>query len=164
MNPLSFLGLGWVKLALIGAVLAAVTAAYFGWRGQQREIGRAEVRAEWAAEREAQKDAALAATTEYRRMEQRRMSLAAQAQQRKDHAIHALDTRLAAALDELRSRPDRPAAGDPAASQPAPGAACTGAGLYRPDAAFLVREAARAQRILAERDYCHDRYDALTNR
>lgn len=24
------------------------------------------------------------------------------------------------------------------------------------------REAARAQRILAERDYCHDRYDSLT--
>jgi Tfp pilus assembly protein PilE len=47
-------GFSLVKLAIAAAVLAVMTAAYFGWRGQQREIGRQEVRAELAAAMKAQ--------------------------------------------------------------------------------------------------------------
>jgi hypothetical protein len=36
------------------ALLAVLTAAYFGWRDQQRDIGRQEVRAELKAQAEAQ--------------------------------------------------------------------------------------------------------------
>lgn len=50
-------GLSWIKLAIIVAILAALTTAYFGWRGQQREIGRQEVRAEWHQANETDKEA-----------------------------------------------------------------------------------------------------------
>lgn len=47
-------GFSWVKAAIAAAALVALTTAYFGWRGQQREIGRQEVRAEVAAQVSAQ--------------------------------------------------------------------------------------------------------------
>lgn len=45
------------RLIAAAAVAAVLVTAYFGWRGAQREHGREEVRAEWAAERAAQADA-----------------------------------------------------------------------------------------------------------
>ena len=52
MNALDFLPMRtWLITALI-AVLAASglsVAGYFHWRGVQRDVGRAEIRAEWAA-------------------------------------------------------------------------------------------------------------------
>jgi hypothetical protein len=150
------------KMWIIGGMIAAALA-FVGYQvHHQREIGRDEIRAEWAASVSDQRAAALAQSEEHRRIEQRRMSLAAEAQQRKDDAIRALDSRLAAALGELRNRPERPAAGGNVPGNPGAGPACTGAQLYRSDSEFLTREAARAQRILAERDYCHDRYQSLT--
>jgi hypothetical protein len=52
MNPLAWLNPGrWLAaLALIGIL----TLGYFGWRGNQREIGRQEARAELKAAAEAQ--------------------------------------------------------------------------------------------------------------
>ena len=61
------------------------------------------------------------------------------------------------ALDGLRARPERPAAD----AKPAP-ADCpcgTGAGLCRPDAEFLAREAARANDIRAGLDACYQVID-----
>ena len=37
--------------------------------------------------------------------------------------------------------------------------ACTGAELYREDAEFLAREAARAERLIKERDFYYERYE-----
>lgn len=61
------------------------------------------------------------------------------------------------ALDSLRHRPERPAAN----AQPAP-ADCpcgTGAGLCRPDAEFLAREASRANDIRAGLAACYQVID-----
>ena len=56
----------------------------------------------------------------------------------------------------LSNRPQR----DPAISIPAsPGAACTGAELYRQDGEFLAGEAARAEKVMRERDYYYDQYE-----
>ena len=59
-----------IKAIAAAAILAAVTAAYMGWVSHQRNVGRAEVRAEWAesdrlkgeAEREMEKLRRLAAS------------------------------------------------------------------------------------------------------
>lgn len=71
-----------------------------------------------------------------------------------------------AALAELRTRPERPAVGSGGGAD-VPGdsaggaasAGCTGAKLYRPDAAFLVREAARAELIRSSLLKCYADFD-----
>ena len=63
------------------------------------------------------------------------------------------------ALDSLRNRPDRPATGMPEAAR----ADCeggTGAELFRADAEFLAREAARADEQRAGLDACYQHVDA----
>jgi hypothetical protein len=71
-----------------------------------------------------------------------------------------LDAAVAAAIAGLQHRPDRPARGGAVPSDSAPAVACTGAQLYRPDAEFLVREAARADRVRINAADCQARYDA----
>lgn len=88
-----------------------------------------------------------------------------QAQADEDRRKHAeadkkRDARLTAALGELRLRPARPEPGprgDPPPS-PGPAAGCSGAGLYRDDAEFLVRFADRAQQVRRQRDEYFDAY------
>lgn len=76
----------------------------------------------------------------------------------KDAQIKDINRKLAVALDELRKRTERPTdTTTPSES----GAACTGAFLYREDAEFLAREAARADRILTERDYYYNQYESV---
>lgn len=66
--------------------------------------------------------------------------------------------------DQLRTRPARPtqssALPNPASSEPV-AQGCTGAQLYRPDAEFLVREAARADRLRESVRECRAAYDSL---
>lgn len=72
-----------------------------------------------------------------------------------------IDTAVRAALDSVRGRPDRPAAGGGAVPGGAAAAvACTGAQLYRPDAQFLVREAGRADGLRNQLSDCRAKYDA----
>ena len=72
---------------------------------------------------------------------------------------------LLALFAELRDRPERPAGG----AVPTGGAgqvACTGAQLYRPDAAFLIGESAAADQLRLDLADCQARYDSavrLTN-
>lgn len=147
------------KLLLVGVVLA--------FAGLQT-VRISTVKAELAEERQARAEEttereriARRATERNRQIEQERNARAAALERQKDEQILNFNARLADALGQLRDRPERPAGGGGAASNPAAQAACTGAGLYRPDAAFLIGEAAAAARIAAERDYCHDRYDGL---
>ena len=71
----------------------------------------------------------------------------------KDAKITELNTKLSSALSLLRNRPQRD---NPAAA----GEACTGTKLFREDAEFLTREAARADQLIIERDYYYERYEA----
>lgn len=127
-------------------------------RGQAELAAERQDRAEETVERER---IARRATERNRQIEQARTAAAAALERQKDEAIQNLDARLRDALGRLSDRPERPAGGGAAASNPAPAPACTGAGLYRPDAAFLIGEAAAAARIAVERDACHDRYESL---
>lgn len=79
----------------------------------------------------------------------------------KQDEIDRVNTRLSDALERLRQREARPAAVSSGASTPA--ASCkgaTGAELFREDGQFLVREAARADRLIAALLQCYQQYDA----
>lgn len=78
--------------------------------------------------------------------------------QEKDEKINDINARLAAALSELRKRPNRPANPPEYTGSEQ---ACTARELYREDAEFLTREAARADSILAERDYYYQQYEEV---
>lgn len=161
-------GFSWIKAAIAAAALIALTTAYFGWRGQQREIGRQEVRAEWTA-------AALSESESNARETLRRLNKQQEnqlAQDRKLAQARADAARDAADADRLRQqnadvvRRWRAALRDPAA-----GGQCTAAGdaigvladvLSRADrrAGVLAAyaDAARAAGLKCEADY-----DALTD-
>jgi len=83
----------------------------------------------------------------------------------KDAQIRTINARLAATLVELRERPARPASvaeAAPVADAPAPATGGTGAFLYREDAEFLAREAARADEIRAALIQCNAQYEEVT--
>jgi hypothetical protein len=72
----------------------------------------------------------------------------------KDAKIKDIDARLAAALDSLRNRPDR------LPQTPTSCAGTTGKELSRPDAEFLERFAADAQKLQSELNSCISQYNA----
>jgi hypothetical protein len=76
----------------------------------------------------------------------------------KDAKINLINSQLNTVLVSLHNRPSRPETitSDSPSSQ-----ACTGRELYREDGEFLAREAARAERVLAERDYYYQQYEEV---
>jgi hypothetical protein len=76
----------------------------------------------------------------------------------KDAEIKSISNKLSVALNELRNRPKRPSSPpeDTGTTK-----ACTGGELFREDAEFLTREAARADRVLVERDYYYSQYESV---
>ena len=76
---------------------------------------------------------------------------------RKNNEIKSISNAYAALSASLRQRPERP---EPTIyTEAAP--SCTGRELYKEDGEFLAREAARAERILAERDFYYERYEEV---
>lgn len=76
----------------------------------------------------------------------------------KDEEILALTGKLRDALGELRKRPQRSSTTDytnPASNTPP----CTGTSLFQEDGGFLVREAARADSVMSERNYYYKQYE-----
>ena len=144
------------------ALACAVVAAWAYRTG--RANGEAAVTAEWMAER------AETARATSRALE-RRIEAETKLQETIDADRKTYRARLAAVAaardrlaDSLRHRPERPAGGAdlPRAAAAAPGpAACTGAELYRDDAAFLVRLAADADELRAAIEQCQAAYDAM---
>jgi hypothetical protein len=159
------MGMIWnLKLTLAVAV-ASVTffagATLFVY-GKGEEAGRRQVMIEW------QEDARVRATAEgeeIARARQREEALAAELLeqrmrfQREVGTLRERERRLLAD-DRMRDRPeardqgDRGLPGDPGAR-----VGCTGAGLSRPDAEFLVGLAADAARTQAALDACRRAYD-----
>jgi len=76
----------------------------------------------------------------------------------KDDQIKNISSRLAATLNSLRDRPERPASGLPQNSTV--GGVCTGAGLARPDGEFLAGYAADAARLQSAYETCVRSYNA----
>jgi hypothetical protein len=140
----------WAALALAMALAASHWKAFV--------LGGNQVRVEWAQEKETNEIQARAALAQAATKTIALQIQADKTRKAKDAHIARLAADLDAALDSLRQRPDRPA------DLPAPASAgaatgCTGAELWRPDAGFLAREAARADRILADLGQCQAAYE-----
>ncbi len=78
----------------------------------------------------------------------------------KDEQINSITVERDAALKRLRNRPVRPSTPDTPKDLEA-GQACTARELYREDAEFLTREAARAEQVMAERNYYYQQYEKV---
>lgn len=147
-------------LAILGGIAAGVLHVKHTWTAE----GRAEVQADWDADK--------AATAEVTRLiiadNTRKTTILQSTADQERGVLHARLHSSALELDEslrrLRARPDRPAEG--AGGVPAnPGSGdgprgCTAAELYADDAEALVRFAAKADRLQLKLDSCQRQYRA----
>jgi hypothetical protein len=84
----------------------------------------------------------------------------AQADKDKQDALTKVSASLTATISSLQQRPTRSDLNSAVASAVASAKqACTGAELFREDAEFLAREAARADAVIVERDYYYGQYE-----
>ena len=107
---------------------------------------------------------ALAKATQEARTKEQVMQIAAdKLRKEKDENINKLTNRLNATLNELRHRSYRPASATvPKTSIIGPSAeGCTGRELYRQDAEFLIREAARADKLRESLIQCQTQYNQV---
>lgn len=114
--------------------------------------GKAKVVAQYKAEQEKQEKAVEAKQQQINVDHERITS-------EKDEKIKALDAQLGSALNQLRNRPSRPTNLEVSTVASSTGS-CTGAELYRDDAELLIREATRADAIVAERQYYYEQYES----
>ena len=149
MNPLMLLNPG--RGVMDGALIFSVVLGIYALDKSRQAKGYEKAQAEYV-------ELALKASETARLKEQELQAKTALITKAKDDKIAAINSRLAIALSELRNRPERPSAGgvDPGNCKGA-----TGAELYRNDAEFLSREAARADTIRAALGACYEQYDSL---
>lgn len=140
--------------ALVAAIVAAGIA---GWTARGWNAA-----AEIAALRNTIAQGVAAAATEARRIERQEQEVVNHALRTQNDSLAGIAARLGTDLERLRQRPERPAAaaGVPTAPRPACEGA-TGAELFRSDAEFLVREAARADAIRAGLVACYAVIDGI---
>lgn len=143
-----------------GLALAAALGLALMWFGHARYTAGAEhVTAAWDADKLAQSKAALTLIENRDRAQSDLQSKADKQRSAANAQMRDLDARLAAAVDSLHNRPERPNAGSVPEVAPA-GVGCTGAGLFAADAQFLIREAGRADRLRARAETCEAAYSA----
>jgi hypothetical protein len=124
--------------------------------------GRHAVKVEWAAatqEANRKSEEKLAAATKRATTAESTMKAKIkEANDERDKKIAIVNRKLATALDELRTRPARRADADSeGAGTTGQCAGASGAELSKPDAGFLEREAARADRYVIELNACNAR-------
>ena len=136
-----------IPLWLIGAlaaVIALIGSIGVGYK-HGHDIGAQEVQAQWDAEKA---QAAVKSQELQASMDKLREG--------KNRELARLNRTVNALSDSLRSRPERPTGATADARDGASG--CTGATLYRPDSAFLVGEAERADTIRIALIQCQAAY------
>lgn len=144
-------------------VLATLVVASWAIYDDGLKSGRAEVQAQWDAQRIADAAAVMHANLQARKREQALQSTADKIRQEKTREIADLNRRHAALVDSLRHRPDRPADYLPAAAQdaqPGPATGCGADQLYREDAAVALGIARDADLVRIALRQCHAQYQA----
>jgi hypothetical protein len=147
----------WLEIALAAAI------AGFCWWGYNAvyDRGAASVQAEWDKDKAAQLEATNAALRDAAAATAALQAKADAQRKAKNAQIDRLNTDLADALASLRDRPARPGADNlPSDTTPGTAPSCTGAQLYKPDAEFLARESARAERVRVDLAECQAAHGA----
>lgn len=149
------------KLPIIGMIVLALGIAYgthkvLVYRAVKAAVAetKATLQGEYAKK-------LLEASELAREREQVMVSSADKIRKEKDAQIASLNTRLGTALSSLSERPQRPSSASQGAPASCIGAGATGAQLSREDAEFLVREAARADKLMTALDQCYRQYDSV---
>lgn len=162
-------GFGFFRLGLVVAAIMFLSGVAWKLHHSGVVSGRAELQLKWDAERAEATVQAAALRIKAAQETADLQTKADQLKKAKDVQINKLNADLAGALERLRDRPERPSAGSvPSDAGAGANTGCTGAQLYRPDSGFLVRLAARADRLRADLAQCQTQYnaarDALTPR
>ena len=131
-------------LALAGGMFASGWMVN-GWRWDSKYLSLQKAHAEAIVE----------ANRQARRQEQILQAKADTQLVSKNAEIQTIRSQRDRALNELRKRPSRV----PVPNAPGAAKGATGAELSREDAGFLTREAARADALIAELNYCYRMYD-----
>lgn len=154
---------------LIAAAVSAAIAAGGAWTWQSNKYERklAELQTQHAQAETLRSETARLAEAGHRARERAQADTLQAITTKADHEKTRLAADLRAALDSLRNRPQRPAAGGGAVpTGAADQLACTGASLFAKDAAVVIREAARADGIRLQLAACQAAYNGaviLTN-
>lgn len=149
-----------------GAVIAIALAGGAGYvKGTAH--GKAEVQAAWDQEKAKLAEEYAKAQAAAREKEQQLQAQADQLREETNAKTQELAVRAASLADSVRKRPERTAPASTVsntAGAVCPACNCTGATLPRPDAEFLVREAARADELRLALDACVRQYETLRSR
>jgi hypothetical protein len=152
----------WFVVAGASAVLCAGTAWVSHQKG--RVAGAQEVQQMWDQERLATAQAHAAEMLKARQQEQALRALAAKLKKERVDEANRLAAEYAADIERLRDRPTERAGAGGVPPGAAAGTGCTGAGLARPDAEFLVGFAADAARLQSALDQCRRQYFEVEGR
>lgn len=138
--------LNWVKVIGVGIIIGVLSYLHYN----AVEEAKDEVNKSWIA-KQLEKDIERKAT------ENRIRDEALALEREKNEEIYKLNSVVVDLRNRLRNRPSR----ETVVYRESPGdtKACTGAGLFREDGEFLIGEAARAKRVLIERDYYYEQYE-----
>lgn len=155
---------GAVPVQMIAAlsVAAALVAAYWGVYTTGSKAGANTVKQQWDRDTASRAIRTAEQTMKHMQAERALQAHAAEQRKQKNAEINRIAAVHAAELDSLRNRPDMRAhdrPGEPA-SPTESGVGCTGAGLAKPDAAFLAGYAADAERLATDYKRCTALYDA----
>jgi len=153
-----------VRNLLIYALLALLAAV--GYVAFSKSLELASLERDVSQERQAAAETALAQARTLREREQALRADIDSLKESTGEKIQSLSRANAALVDELRKRPQRPAAmpvPPPAPAADNPVAHGTGAGLYQEDAVFLAGEAAVSAERLELLLECRAGYEKLRN-
>lgn len=137
-------------------VWLAILVALLGLYGAHRWVVHSEVNQAKAEQVVVWEKKVLEAAQKAAKTEDELRLNAVQAKKDKDAEIARINGELAAANQRLLERPKRPQDYSPSAPV---GNSCTGRELYQEDGLFLRGEAARAEALIAERDYYFHQYE-----
>lgn len=140
--------LNWIKAGIVGIVIGVL--GYFHYNAV--EEAKDEVNKSWIA-KQLEKDIERKAT------ENRIRDEALVLEREKNEEIYKLNSVVVDLRNRLRNRPSR----ETVVYRESPGdtKACTGAELYKEDGEFLIGEAARAEKVLIERNYYYEQYEQV---
>jgi hypothetical protein len=151
---------GWIWAAICAALVA--TSCNTGHQRDKARLQLAEIQAATAQQETTRQETARLAEAGHRQRERDHARAVTHLTQKATDEKRRLDLVVADLRRSLQQRPERPtgAPGDPVPGGASGAVACTGAQLYRADAALLVGESERADGLRIQLADCRARYDA----